>query len=251
MFNFLYEASNSTNYILKLQDFRMRHHLRPKRVHFRGPYRPQNWSLPDSLIYYITKTPSNAKGWQKLIQRCKYFFSKNPIIVADCLDFSQGCVASTGRHEKRIPSNNVSYKLWIAEKLRIYEANPNCVSSFIPQIYRCDAKKLILYGPILSYNEFLFFSRNVEVLHLYYSRVENGYGTVAMNEDRTIVPLENLVKTLVNLKEISGTNNAAHSFITKNTAQEMLEIFPNLSNVYEMKLYGIPEVFDIDTFLFI
>uniref|UniRef100_A0AC35FY08 Uncharacterized protein n=1 Tax=Panagrolaimus sp. PS1159 TaxID=55785 RepID=A0AC35FY08_9BILA len=68
----------------------------------------------------------------------------------------------------------------------------------MPQIYRCDATKLILYGQILSYNEFLFFSRNVEILHLDYSRVKNPNVTVATNPESTIVPLEKLVKTLKN-----------------------------------------------------
>uniref|UniRef100_A0AC35FXP3 Uncharacterized protein n=1 Tax=Panagrolaimus sp. PS1159 TaxID=55785 RepID=A0AC35FXP3_9BILA len=110
----------------------------------------------------------------------------------------------------------------------------------MPQIYRCDATKLILYGQILSYNEFLFFSRNVEILHLDYSRVKNPNVTVATNPESTIVPLEKLVKTLVKLKKIMGKNNPTHSFITKNTARELSEN-PNFSNIYEMTLYRIPE----------
>uniref|UniRef100_A0A914QY34 Uncharacterized protein n=1 Tax=Panagrolaimus davidi TaxID=227884 RepID=A0A914QY34_9BILA len=207
MFHLLYEPLNSTNHILKIHDLMIRRQLRPNRLHFRGPCRRQNWSLSYLIIDYITKNPSNAKAWQKLIQSCKYFFAKNPIIVADCLDFCQGWVlsanTSAGRLEKRIPSNNISYKLWITEKLRIYGANRKYVSSIIPQIYRCDATKLLLHGPILSYNEFLFLSRSAEVLHLDYSGVKNGNGVVPTNEESSIIPLEKLVKTLVNLKEIN------------------------------------------------
>uniref|UniRef100_A0A914PG81 Uncharacterized protein n=1 Tax=Panagrolaimus davidi TaxID=227884 RepID=A0A914PG81_9BILA len=57
-------------------------------LHFKGPNIRQTWSLPDSIIYYIAKNPSNAKAWQKLIQCCKYFFAKNPILVIDELIYA-------------------------------------------------------------------------------------------------------------------------------------------------------------------
>uniref|UniRef100_A0A914PSA6 Uncharacterized protein n=1 Tax=Panagrolaimus davidi TaxID=227884 RepID=A0A914PSA6_9BILA len=155
---------------------------------------------------------------------------------------------SSGRLQKGIPANNVSFKLWIAETLSIlYGANPKDVSSIIPQIYRCDATKLFLYGQILTYNEFLFFSRNVKILHLNSSRVKNGNGIVATNENNICVPLEKLVKTLVNLKKIFGEIDPSHSCITSNTVKELLEI-PHFSKIDEFTLYKIPEVFDIDTF---
>uniref|UniRef100_A0A914PTV5 Uncharacterized protein n=1 Tax=Panagrolaimus davidi TaxID=227884 RepID=A0A914PTV5_9BILA len=56
-----------------------------KQLHFHGPFNRQNWPFRDSLINYITKNPSNAKAWKKLIQSCKYFFAKNPIYVIDKL----------------------------------------------------------------------------------------------------------------------------------------------------------------------
>uniref|UniRef100_A0A914QA01 Uncharacterized protein n=1 Tax=Panagrolaimus davidi TaxID=227884 RepID=A0A914QA01_9BILA len=126
--------------------------------------------------------------------------------------------------------------------------NPNCVSSIIPQIYRCDAIFLHLYGQILSYNEFLFLSKNVEVLHLDFSGThENKNGTIVKNEDSTIVPLEKLVKTLVKLKQIMGDIDPSRSCITLNTVKELLEI-PYFLKLYEFVFADLPEVFDIDTF---
>uniref|UniRef100_A0A914NYM6 Uncharacterized protein n=1 Tax=Panagrolaimus davidi TaxID=227884 RepID=A0A914NYM6_9BILA len=163
--------------------------LRPKQLHFRGPYRRQNWSLSYLIIGYITKNPSNAKAWEKLIQSCKYFFAKNPIIVADYLNFSQGWEISSNTSTGRLQ----------------------------------------------------------KLLNLYCSRVENGNGTVETNEERTIVPLEKLVKTLVNLKEISGEIDPSHSCITKGTVKELL-LIPHFSKIYGFFFAGLPEVFDIDTF---
>uniref|UniRef100_A0AC35FQA0 Uncharacterized protein n=1 Tax=Panagrolaimus sp. PS1159 TaxID=55785 RepID=A0AC35FQA0_9BILA len=229
----------------------MRRKLRPKRLHFHGPYRLQNWPFKYSFINYITNNPSNRKAWQKLIQCCKYFFAKNPIIVAGRLDFERGWEVSTNtsavRLQKYIPPNIVSYKLWIAETLSTMSYNdPNCVSSIIPQIYRCDATTLLLHGQILSYNEFLFLSRNVEFLHLSFSGIHDN-GTVVKNEDGTIVTLEKLVKTLVKLKQISGSSNPSRSCITSNTVKELLEI-PHFLRLYQFDFIGLPEVFDIDTF---
>uniref|UniRef100_A0A914PFU7 Uncharacterized protein n=1 Tax=Panagrolaimus davidi TaxID=227884 RepID=A0A914PFU7_9BILA len=222
--------------------------LRSKQLHFHGPYRQQNWPFKLSFINYITKTPSNAKAWQKLIQSCKYFFAKNPIVVADSLDLHQMFEVSAGRLQKFISSNNISYKLWITEKLRIYGADPKDVSSIIPQIYRCDAKKLLLHGQILSYNEFLFLSRNAEVLFWGVEVTDDNKNfTVVKNEDGTIVPLEKLVKTLVSLKRIMGEIDPSHSCITKGTVKELLEI-PHFSKLDEFVFTGLPEVFDIDTF---
>uniref|UniRef100_A0A914PV68 Uncharacterized protein n=1 Tax=Panagrolaimus davidi TaxID=227884 RepID=A0A914PV68_9BILA len=63
-----------------------------KQLYFHGPYIRQNWPFRDSLINYITKNPSNAKAWQKLIQPCKYFFAKNSIFVIDKLECENGSI---------------------------------------------------------------------------------------------------------------------------------------------------------------
>ena len=42
---------------------------------------PQRFSIPSSFIYYMAKNPTSLPVYQKLIQSCKYFFAKNPIIV--------------------------------------------------------------------------------------------------------------------------------------------------------------------------
>uniref|UniRef100_A0A914QKC8 Uncharacterized protein n=1 Tax=Panagrolaimus davidi TaxID=227884 RepID=A0A914QKC8_9BILA len=122
----------------------------------------------------------------------------------------------------------------------------NCVSLIIPQIYRCDTTKLFLDSQILAYNEFLFLSGSVEILHLDFCGIYyNKNGTVGKNEDHRIVPLEKLVKTLVNLKQIAGDIDPSHSYITKNTVKELLET-PHFSKLYHFHFDRLPEVFDVD-----
>uniref|UniRef100_A0A914YTY3 Uncharacterized protein n=1 Tax=Panagrolaimus superbus TaxID=310955 RepID=A0A914YTY3_9BILA len=42
---------------------------------------PQNFALPEATMYYIIKNVSKASVYTKLIQSCKWFYLKNPIIV--------------------------------------------------------------------------------------------------------------------------------------------------------------------------
>ena len=43
----------------------------------------QRFSLPRPIICYVSKNPSSAYAYQKLIQSCKYFYLQNPITVFD------------------------------------------------------------------------------------------------------------------------------------------------------------------------
>uniref|UniRef100_A0AC34G2F0 Uncharacterized protein n=1 Tax=Panagrolaimus sp. ES5 TaxID=591445 RepID=A0AC34G2F0_9BILA len=57
-----------------------------KRARFLASYRAkQNWSLSDSIIYYMAKNPKNANIYLKLVKSCKHFFVKNPIIIVERL----------------------------------------------------------------------------------------------------------------------------------------------------------------------
>uniref|UniRef100_A0AC35FQY5 Uncharacterized protein n=1 Tax=Panagrolaimus sp. PS1159 TaxID=55785 RepID=A0AC35FQY5_9BILA len=210
-------------------------------IHFHGPYRPQNWSLPDSVIYYIAKNPSNAKAWQKLIQSCKYYFTKNPVFVIDSLSicWQNMWKASLNGFQKDLAFANLPCKLWIINEISqpFNECSSKCISSIVPNIYKCDATILNLAGQIISYNEFLFLSTNVENIVLDCVTVKN--------ENGTIVPLENLVKVLPKVYYINIDRSS--SSITSNTVKELLKI-PNFSKIDKIVLQDISETFDITMF---
>uniref|UniRef100_A0A914QSB2 Uncharacterized protein n=1 Tax=Panagrolaimus davidi TaxID=227884 RepID=A0A914QSB2_9BILA len=219
-----------------------------KRARFLLTYfQHQNWSLPNSIIYYILKNPSNSKVYQKLIQCCKYFFFKNPIIVVDkfTIDGDEKWKATLKDDEKFIDFTKISTKLWIYDVFDKYcfsntSANPlNLVSSVIPQIYRCDAECMFIDKQIISYNEFLFLTSNIKFITL--------SKTPIMNENGTIVPLEKLVKKLPKLISFVYYDSLTSSSITSNTLKELLEI-PHFSKITQWRLYKIPEKFDIETF---
>uniref|UniRef100_A0AC34FGX2 Uncharacterized protein n=1 Tax=Panagrolaimus sp. ES5 TaxID=591445 RepID=A0AC34FGX2_9BILA len=52
-----------------------------KKIYFTGPHGRREWSLPDSIMYYMAMNPKSAEVYQKLVKSCKYFYIKNPIVV--------------------------------------------------------------------------------------------------------------------------------------------------------------------------
>uniref|UniRef100_A0A914QY82 Uncharacterized protein n=1 Tax=Panagrolaimus davidi TaxID=227884 RepID=A0A914QY82_9BILA len=119
-----------------------------KKIYFRGPYCRQDFAFQDSVIHSMIKNPTSTKLYEKLIHFCKYFFSKNPIVVIPHLEFKHGkhrwkavrnCITT------RIDLANVLHKLWITDT--VYGRNKvtteipwifNLTASLVLKIYKCD-----------------------------------------------------------------------------------------------------------------
>uniref|UniRef100_A0A914PL00 Uncharacterized protein n=1 Tax=Panagrolaimus davidi TaxID=227884 RepID=A0A914PL00_9BILA len=112
-----------------------------KHVQFYSTYfSRQNFSLPNNIIYYILKNPKSAKFYQKMVQSCKYFFIKNPIIVIDTKLWF--CDENRWETEsKQYDITKVTCKFWITGDLFI-ESNSlninenmdkNMVSLIVPK----------------------------------------------------------------------------------------------------------------------
>uniref|UniRef100_A0AC34FWQ4 Uncharacterized protein n=1 Tax=Panagrolaimus sp. ES5 TaxID=591445 RepID=A0AC34FWQ4_9BILA len=65
-----------------------------QKFYFTGPYSLQEWSLPDSFMYYIAMNPKSAEVYQKLVKSCKFFYIKNPILVVPRLLIPQSSLSS-------------------------------------------------------------------------------------------------------------------------------------------------------------
>uniref|UniRef100_A0AC34F528 Uncharacterized protein n=1 Tax=Panagrolaimus sp. ES5 TaxID=591445 RepID=A0AC34F528_9BILA len=227
-----------------------------KRDLFLSTYlRYQEWSLPESIIYYMAKNPKNAAVYEKLIQSCKYFFVQNPIIVADRFSYIwddesdeednednvEGATAYLYRDQECIELPTVLSKFWITDKFgdSLVSLNHNMVSSILPKFYRVDVKELCITRQNISFNDFIFLAFNVEDIRF-------GH-TVVKNEDGSIVPLEKLLALLPNVKNVKIFNNRLSSCITTNTVKELLKL-PHFSNIINFQLSNIGESFDIETF---
>uniref|UniRef100_A0A914Q1E8 Uncharacterized protein n=1 Tax=Panagrolaimus davidi TaxID=227884 RepID=A0A914Q1E8_9BILA len=167
-----------------------------KQLNFDGLFRRQNWPFRNSLINYITKSPSNAKAWQKLIQSCKYFYAENPILVIENLRWEEEkeWLVSLNNDERPVDFSNISPKLWITNEFNVTLASPENISSIVPKIYKCDANFFRLLHDVISYEDFSFLSSNLEDIVL--------HNCIVKKDNASNVPLENLFAVLPKIKTI-------------------------------------------------
>uniref|UniRef100_A0A914YK29 Uncharacterized protein n=1 Tax=Panagrolaimus superbus TaxID=310955 RepID=A0A914YK29_9BILA len=204
-------------------------------------YHRQRFSLTDSIMYYIAKNPKNTEGYQKMVKSCKHFFIKNSILIIFGLRYNQnGWETWIKNGWKNIDMNRISCKLWITYRIRVYpdnKINGTFASSVVPKIYRCDAKCLILYNQIISFNKLMFLCSSVEHLDLH--RVNVKYN------DGTQVSFEKLVEGLPQLTKMDFT------FATNNTSKTTFNALWEISHILNYNYFylgNIPEDFDIENF---
>uniref|UniRef100_A0AC35GW92 Uncharacterized protein n=1 Tax=Panagrolaimus sp. PS1159 TaxID=55785 RepID=A0AC35GW92_9BILA len=230
---------NSSNKSISSSNSSKPNPISAKRIYFSGPYSRQNWSLPDSIIFYIAKNPCSAKLFQKLVQMCKYFFIKNPIIIIKQFYKNEKLEAVLEKIEKRIIlSNIISYKFWVTnDRIR---PTSKIISSIIPYIYKVDVKKIFVYGQNISFNDFICFSKNVECISF--------INTNLKNENDSNIPLEKLVETLPKLKKLSINNPDYDRYlITSETMKELIKI-KHVPQIDTICFAGLTDTFDIETF---
>uniref|UniRef100_A0A914R6G5 Uncharacterized protein n=1 Tax=Panagrolaimus davidi TaxID=227884 RepID=A0A914R6G5_9BILA len=203
-----------------------------KRTKFMAKYYQQNFSLPDSVIFYVAKNPKTAELYLKMVKTCKYFFVKNPIIIIPHLDVDGGEYRCG-----RVPLNLTKYncKCWITDKIvasAFLCGSKNIFSPVIPKLYQCDAKNLFLYFHVLSFNDLSLLISSAERIIF--------HNVVVKYADSSYVPLEDIVSIAVNAKYVSVTKPT----ITSKTMKEL----PNFTKLRILDLSNLSEVFDIDAF---
>ena len=83
----------------------------------------QQFLLPPCIVYYMSQNPSTPGVYEKLIRTCKYFYSKNPIIVVNkieiCEDYfyiSKYCGRSKA-YPITLNLNQILCKFWVTEEV--------------------------------------------------------------------------------------------------------------------------------------
>uniref|UniRef100_A0A914R035 Uncharacterized protein n=1 Tax=Panagrolaimus davidi TaxID=227884 RepID=A0A914R035_9BILA len=137
-------------------------------VFVHGSSKRQYFAFPKFMMDYILKNPKSWKLWKKLIQSCKWFFDKNPIVVISCLHsdnfykINGFSTCSTQHcsdiHDRPIKLINAPFKLWITELLDIVDGGI-IAKRLIPHIYNCDAEDMQLFNQLLTVDEFAFLTR--------------------------------------------------------------------------------------------
>uniref|UniRef100_A0A914PZ47 Uncharacterized protein n=1 Tax=Panagrolaimus davidi TaxID=227884 RepID=A0A914PZ47_9BILA len=121
----------------------------------------QLFSFPDSIMFYILKNPTTSKLYKKMIQTCKYFFIKNPIIVSPNSPYSlyldKHCIGKT-----RFYLSQLVCKYWITENFNFLFY----YTSILTKLYKCDAKKVTLNNEVISFNDLPMFTKTAEDITL-------------------------------------------------------------------------------------
>uniref|UniRef100_A0A914R0V2 Uncharacterized protein n=1 Tax=Panagrolaimus davidi TaxID=227884 RepID=A0A914R0V2_9BILA len=183
-------------------------------------------------MFYILKNPATAKSYQKMIQTCKYFFIKNPIIVsADfphpySFDFDKWYIGKT-----RFDFSQLICKFWITENFNF--------TSILPKIYKFDAKNVTLMIKVISLNDLSMFTKTAEDITFIEVTVKNP--------DDSVVPFEKIFDAFVKATEFKFYSYSTLTNFTSKTFNELLKI-PHFSKLQLFYLKNIPDTFDIETF---
>uniref|UniRef100_A0A914QXC5 Uncharacterized protein n=1 Tax=Panagrolaimus davidi TaxID=227884 RepID=A0A914QXC5_9BILA len=209
-----------------------------KRVKFMETYHHQNFSMPDSFVFYMAKNPKTWKLYQKMVKTCKFFFVKNPVLVIDdSLNYhgSQWTIIQTP-----YDMNQTTSKLWIAHGLFVSSItaemiDPNILNSIIPKLYRCDAWVLSLFEQVIFYHDLPLLTSSAKLI--FFDQV------VVKHEDGSNVDVQKIVEIASKATWVIIT----HPTITSKTMEELLKI-PHFPTLRDFSLNRVPELFDIEAF---
>uniref|UniRef100_A0A914Q9R1 DUF38 domain-containing protein n=1 Tax=Panagrolaimus davidi TaxID=227884 RepID=A0A914Q9R1_9BILA len=216
--------------------------IQSKRAKFYPACFRQDFSLSNNIIYYILKNPNSAKLYQKMIQTCKYFFIKNPIIVIDSrlfiYDENNWYIIC-----KPYDISKVTFNFWITNNLIISpkdltineKMDKTFVSSIIPKLYKCAPKYLTLYHQNIFFRDLSFFISSAEKIQF--------ISVCVKNDDGSNVAVEKIVEIAVKAKKITFRGGS----MTSETMKELLKI-PNFLKLVEFFMTDIHENFDLETF---
>uniref|UniRef100_A0A914PLX0 Uncharacterized protein n=1 Tax=Panagrolaimus davidi TaxID=227884 RepID=A0A914PLX0_9BILA len=205
-----------------------------------GPTKKQNWPFKESLIYYISKNPSSAKVYQKMIQSCKYSFEKNPVLVVSrlrackdnvnsriCSNTFDECKKNKRKCCVKIDIAKVSSKIWIMNKLNVKYGPKNFTSVLCSKLYRCEINHLQIWDKVIMFDDLQLLTSSAKEIMFWRNSITYNDGKLVMldkiiesssngtkfyfefdNDDSTVNSLVKNIMKLKNLEKIEGFNLA-------------------------------------------
>uniref|UniRef100_A0A914PVD1 Uncharacterized protein n=1 Tax=Panagrolaimus davidi TaxID=227884 RepID=A0A914PVD1_9BILA len=209
----------------------------------------QDWNYRESMIYYIAKNPSSAKVYQKMIQSCKYFFEKNPVLVASelkacndnvnsliCSNKTDECKKNKGKCCVKIDVAKLSSKIWLRDELDIAYGAKNYTSLLSSKLYRCEIYRLEICNKVIMFDDLQLLSSSAKEIILQKNSIIYNCGKVVM--------LDKIIESSSNGTEfIFGFDN--DSTVNVSTMKNIMQ----LKNRKKLKLFGLvsfPESLSIE-----
>uniref|UniRef100_A0A914P1L1 Uncharacterized protein n=1 Tax=Panagrolaimus davidi TaxID=227884 RepID=A0A914P1L1_9BILA len=219
------------------------------RTQFYDLIHQQNFPFRAPLIDYVAKNPLSHAGHFKLIQACKFFFIKNPIILVSMIHNNMSgekwFIAVNGEH---IDINDISSNVWVTDVIEISSLSSTWedehpreaayISSIMPRIYKSDINQFILWHHNIFLDDLIFLASKCELVS--FSRV------TVKNKDGSKVALEKIIEALPekNKKtkiELKFRNQI--SFDYQNRLQEIVdEIIGAEYHDYRIPMFNFPDI---------
>uniref|UniRef100_A0AC35GFY6 Uncharacterized protein n=1 Tax=Panagrolaimus sp. PS1159 TaxID=55785 RepID=A0AC35GFY6_9BILA len=198
------------------------------------------------------QNPPSPYIYNKLVQCCKQFFVKNPILIISVLNYHKEENDDEGVWEFSYGGEIVNLealgsKMWFINDISVVGENPvvldsKLISSFvIPKTYRSDAREVSISDQIMSFNEFKLLVSSVKE-SMYLRRV------TVKHEDGSTVQVEKIIESCTNVKRINYECDSNYASITSKTFKELVNI-QHFHDLSVLCLKNVPETFDIDAFI--
>uniref|UniRef100_A0AC35FJ81 Uncharacterized protein n=1 Tax=Panagrolaimus sp. PS1159 TaxID=55785 RepID=A0AC35FJ81_9BILA len=211
------------------------------------PSQKQDWSLPGCVIYYIAKNPLSAKCYQKLVQTCKFFFEKNPILVVKklydyeeedgvntriCSNINDECMKNNQTCCVQIDLHKLSSKIWLTEVLSALHGTQDFMSFLCSKLFRCEIFCFKAKGKFIKYDDFKSLVSCAKGIYLFKCVIKyNGGNIVMLDKILELFPS--------NLEEIIVRFPDDISLINASTMASILKL-QNLGSLKNFELEGNP-----------
>uniref|UniRef100_A0AC34FI99 DUF38 domain-containing protein n=1 Tax=Panagrolaimus sp. ES5 TaxID=591445 RepID=A0AC34FI99_9BILA len=206
----------------------------------KSPSMKQYFSLSPLLIYYIAKNPSTPKCYNKLIQTCKYFFEKLPLLtvryaedeiictneIDECWNNFQKCCVKTD-------ITKVFSQIWLTEFVTFCYKDINLASKFCSKVFRCEIDEILLVKN-MTFEDFKFLASNAKKFDLYDFQI--------IRKNGNLVLLDSILEVVPNVEEFFITFNPDIFVVTAFTLKKIA----NLQNLKTLAFYYIPDIFNVD-----
>uniref|UniRef100_A0A914Q710 Uncharacterized protein n=1 Tax=Panagrolaimus davidi TaxID=227884 RepID=A0A914Q710_9BILA len=229
----------------------------------------QYFSLPSNIIYYMVMNPSTPKCYNKLIQCCKHFFERNPIIVVKNLIFYD-CDEPFESQTKICPLRECECqhfgccvhidiykfinKFWLTSELEFdfsttsefgpgfsSNNNPNYISTLCSKIFQCDIVKLELEEKVIYYEDFKLLALSAKEILL--DDVEVIYNK---EDDDDNVMLEKILEACPKVKKFTYVFGGRVYTSTSETIKNIEKLKDFEQNIFCFVCYRIPEIFKVE-----
>ena len=157
---------------------------------------PQRFSIPPSFIYYMAKNPTSPCTYRRMVRTCKFFYSKNPVLVVDDIEFFKFdfsiCRNRKAKSYYNLAATQISCKFWVSRKANIFYLTPVAFTILRDKMFRIKGLYLgpdsVVLDNILR-PEIARFIKDVRFCK-----------TILENADGTLMSLERIFEYFANLK---------------------------------------------------